>query len=248
MQGEIGEQMKEAYSLIGEFQADLENRHQQAIIDAFTEAEQTEEYQKAKAEGDSAEMGRIMAAARAKAEIDYKNSEEYGLLQQADLALVDKLQEDVALNGAYMEYGKKMGTSFEIGWSGAISGVVRKGKLPMDEEIRLQKEHGGLFGFIGGSLAEANMANTNALRTNLGIGGYATGLDRVPYNNMPALLHEGERVLTRQEANRMDRGVQGVQIAKLADSIVVREEADIDRIARALCDRLSKAGENFAGG
>ena len=37
---------------------------------------------------------------------------------------------------------------------------------------------------------------------------YANGLDYVPYDGYPAILHEGERVLTRREADdyRSDRG------------------------------------------
>ena len=33
------------------------------------------------------------------------------------------------------------------------------------------------------------------------LGGYAVGLDRVPYDNYPALLHKGEMVLTAAEAS-----------------------------------------------
>lgn len=36
-------------------------------------------------------------------------------------------------------------------------------------------------------------------------GRYAYGLDRVPYDNYPALLHAGERVLTARETRLMDR-------------------------------------------
>lgn len=36
-------------------------------------------------------------------------------------------------------------------------------------------------------------------------GQYAVGLDYVPYNEFPALLHQGERVLTAAEARTMDR-------------------------------------------
>lgn len=35
--------------------------------------------------------------------------------------------------------------------------------------------------------------------------GYAYGLDYVPYDEFPALLHQGERVLTAAEARTMDR-------------------------------------------
>ena len=69
---------------------------------------------------------------------------------------------------------------------------------------------------------------------------HAYGLERVPYDNYPALLHEGERVLTAAEARSESRG-SSVQIAKLADQIVVREDADIDRIASALVAKLQDA-------
>ncbi|MCB2300935.1 hypothetical protein [Clostridium tagluense] len=73
----------------------------------------------------------------------------------------------------------------------------------------------------------------------------AFGLARVPYDNYPALLHQGERVLTKQEANSSS-GFGGVSIAKLADTIVVREEADIDRISNALVNKLQNVAFNMA--
>lgn len=40
-------------------------------------------------------------------------------------------------------------------------------------------------------------------------GSYASGLDYVPYNNYIAFLHEGERVLTKQENREYNKGIQG---------------------------------------
>ena len=40
-------------------------------------------------------------------------------------------------------------------------------------------------------------------------GSYANGLDYVPYNNYIASLHEGERVLTKQENEAYNKGTQG---------------------------------------
>lgn len=46
--------------------------------------------------------------------------------------------------------------------------------------------------------------------------GFAYGKDRVPYDNYPAVLHEGEKVLTRNQADQYDRAMstRGVQLAK----------------------------------
>lgn len=75
---------------------------------------------------------------------------------------------------------------------------------------------------------------------------YAIGLPRVPYDNFPALLHEGESVLTKRETNNLHNSLGGVNIAKLSDTIIVREEADIDRIATALASRIRQAALNMA--
>lgn len=80
--------------------------------------------------------------------------------------------------------------------------------------------------------------------------GHASGLARVPYDNYPARLHEGEKILSRREADLYDknrnkkekevvvrespRGIGNISIAKIADSIVIREEADIEKITEAL--------------
>ncbi|MCM3599395.1 hypothetical protein M3175_01525 [Robertmurraya korlensis] len=73
----------------------------------------------------------------------------------------------------------------------------------------------------------------------------AFGMKRVPRNNFPALLHEGERVLTKQEANQSSGG--SISIAKLADQIIVREEADIDRITTKLVTRIEQELVSYGG-
>ncbi len=74
---------------------------------------------------------------------------------------------------------------------------------------------------------------------------YAFGVSRVPYNNYPALLHEGERVLTKQEANKT--AGFSINIAKLADHLVIREEADIEKVTERLALKLYKYSLNTGG-
>lgn len=72
---------------------------------------------------------------------------------------------------------------------------------------------------------------------------HAGGLDRIPYNGYQATLHKDERVLTAEEAKAFRNGKGGaVTIAKLADQIIIREDADIDRIAEALAYKIKEAG------
>lgn len=47
--------------------------------------------------------------------------------------------------------------------------------------------------------------------------GFAYGKDRVPYDNYPAVLHQGEKVLTRNQADQYERNMstRGVQLTKV---------------------------------
>lgn len=69
---------------------------------------------------------------------------------------------------------------------------------------------------------------------------YATGIDYVPYDNFPALLHQGERVQTAVEARSEKNGSGGVQIVMYGTTI--REDADVDRVAAALLQKMELAG------
>jgi phage-related protein len=77
--------------------------------------------------------------------------------------------------------------------------------------------------------------------------GKASGLSYVPYDNYSALLHRGEAVLPRRDADHYRAGNSGITIAKLADTIVVREDADIDRIANAVVYKIIQADLNYGG-
>ena len=72
---------------------------------------------------------------------------------------------------------------------------------------------------------------------------HAGGLSRVPYDGYSASLHRGERVLTKRENKAYSSGAGvGVTIAKLADQIIIREDADIDRITDGIVRKIIAAG------
>lgn len=113
--------------------------------------------------------------------------------------------------------------------------------------------------------------------------GFAYGKDRVPYDNYPAVLHEGEKVLTRNQADQYERtmstrGVQltqaikdvprddtsgntlnttaethtaitggtNVTIEKLADTVVIEKEADVDKVVEDMVNKFRKLVPNMA--
>ena len=62
-----------------------------------------------------------------------------------------------------------------------------------------------------------------------------------------AILHKGERVLTAQQNRQYNQGGSNVSIPKLADTIVVREDADITKIANALVKKLNESKLVYGG-
>lgn len=75
----------------------------------------------------------------------------------------------------------------------------------------------------------------------------AWGTKRVVGNDIPYRLHDGERVLTRTEADRYDKGqnAQGFNIT--VNGLTVREEADIDKIASAMVRKIKEAKLGYSG-
>ena len=75
----------------------------------------------------------------------------------------------------------------------------------------------------------------------------AWGTKRVVGNDVPYRLHDGERVLTRTEADRYDRGLgnQGINIT--VNGLTVREEADITKIANKLVQKINQNKMVYGG-
>ena len=97
--------------------------------------------------------------------------------------------------------------------------------------------------------------------------GFAYGKDRVPYDNYPAILHQGEKVLTRNQADQYERlmstrGVQvnqtgykpqpttggggnSIHIEKLADTVIIEKEADVDKVVEGMVTKFKKLVPNM---
>lgn len=229
--GDLGEKMKNAYSMVGAYEAEMENQYQQSIINAMQDA--TKRIEEEGLTGIEAE--KVMWEAKTQAEIDYKNSEEYQKKLQAEKSLVANIQSSLTESGEYVKFGQAMAEQFSKGWqSGRLSNAA--------SDVRAQISKEGVSGYINSIFANAYKGTPGGVSSSRK---HAAGLKRVPHDGYVAELHEGERVLTRVEADKRSGG--SVTIAKLADQIVVREEADIDKIARALVRNMQNMRESFVG-
>lgn len=211
--GDSGQEMQEAYTAIGAWKASLENAKEQYIRDAMNDAMGSEEYKTAEAEGDAAEMGRILMKAKIDGMNEYNANEGKDEELAQELSLIESVRDDAALNSAYWDAGYTLGQEFSKGRTAATNEAM------VEEAWRLS-----------GRTKGRHVTNWNAR---------AIGIDYVPYDNFPALLHEGEKVLTAGEARQEKNGVSGIQI--VMNGTVIREEADVQRVAQELLNKLEEA-------
>lgn len=120
------------------------------------------------------------------------------------------------------------------GWSKTYNMNVTMSK-GMASNVQLTQYEFGSDAHQEAMLTSGNLGGLN--RYIQGRNTHATGLHRVPYDNYPALLHEGERVLTAQEARNYGHAAALVT----GNTFVVRQESDIDAIAAAIAERLERA-------
>lgn len=80
-----------------------------------------------------------------------------------------------------------------------------------------------------------------------GARGFATGLDYVPFNEFPAMLHEGEAVLTKAEASawRRGEGAAAVDMSGVGDAVAQAVRAALDGVVVSIDGQA--AGQVLAG-
>lgn len=216
LEGDSGQEMQEAYQAIGAWKASLENAKEQYIRDAVNEAMGSDAYKTAEAEGDAAEMGRIIMKAKIDGMNQYNANEGKDEVLAQELSLIDSVREDTSLNDSYWDAGYTLGLSFS---KGRAAGMMGSGN-----------------GETSASASPSRMLQGVTLPSG---SSYAVGIDYVPYDNFPALLHQGERVQTAEEARS---GGSGTSIQIVMNGTVIREDADVERVASALLERMELAG------
>ncbi len=249
LNGESGEEMQKAYRRIAQWKASLENLSEQyerdafnsvmtgTIADSFAESEQREalkrvakeyaiaqaDYYDASKAGDEkgmqeaeAAMGQALAETQAIGANEYNASEGAQLALKSAVQLAENIRNDSASNEAYWNAGYVKGQEFTKGLASAITGK--------DASAGTQNSYS----------PEAVQAYLNSpyARRN------AYGLSYVPYNDYPALLHEGERVLTASENRNYG---SGTPINITGNTFVVRKDDDIRGVAQEIARLINQA-------
>lgn len=243
------DELGEAYEAIGAWKAELENAKEQYIRDAVNEAMGSDDYETAQAEGDAAEMGRIIMQAKIDGMNQYNASEGAQLALESELSLIESVRNSTATNDAYWETGYTLGQKFSEGLVAARRANAANDTRPegytdyLPEQYRTMVESGG-----GTATEDTASPSTSFLPAqyrrmveNGATAGYAVGLNYVPYDNFPALLHQGERVLTASQARQQDQGGGSGSIVINMPGTVIREEADIERIGQKVLERVIQA-------
>jgi len=250
MGGEGGERMQEANRLIGEWEASLENTKEQInreVYDAvmggnfnalkdsgayeYSDNETkrlsdlNKEYQKAMAEENGAEAGRIMKQAQIEAEMLYNASDGF----QQELEMQKQLIQNVT--AALVKDDTYWNASYELGQ--LMSQGMMAGMMAGVEENFWDKFINALGIDVLTTEPGGKVTSLSKFR---GVFSRAMGVPYVPYDNYPILAHRGEQLLTASEA-RSGSGGNGSPIIVNVNG-TVREEADIDKIARAVVGEI----------
>lgn len=256
-QGELGESIKEINRIMGENQArkeNLQDQYMREVLDrvmngnrgelwsTFDEAQQnkltemSEQYaylMRRYENGDTdagAELESLYEQAQALGKAYFENSDEVARLNEIEREEVTAIQEATA--------GLNEATQATYNMSQTLS----KG-LVVTPSLGAAAPSIAATYTVGGdarSLGNLTPAQIEAMRKG---NSHAFGLERVPYDDYPALLHEGERVLTASEARAQDAGTGSpVSLSITGNYFTGTPEEMADQLAQIILQRLTQAG------
>lgn len=254
--GELGKALEAANRIAGENKAYLDNLQEKYQIEALGAVlrgsatsvysgedkeklqAMREEYSRAMYQYNNGDqeaglkLENIKENAQALAKAAFEASDAYQSYQKAELDQIGSIREDVAGLRAAWAAGLKIQNAFSIGLGGPVVGSLTNpqrsaGSTDMtatEREEVIQRQRG----------------NPQRSRP------HAYGLNRVPFDGYPALLHQGERVQTAEEARRSERRTAPtVQIT--GNQFSVRSEEDIDAIAARLAEEIAARSLAYGG-
>lgn len=263
LSGDSGAEMKQAYKKIGMYKAFLENKSEEYERDAMNAvmfggdyiskfsdeevkarlAQMHQEYIQYSASDTKealAKQGELLDESDAIAENVYNANEGHKELESKQ-GLAQNIKNNAGKKPEYWDARYQMSVLFSLGLESVDSSNkdkltpferINSGAITIDPSV-LSQDTATTTG------KSAVQVNGNTIKIDMG-NGNAYGLSYVPYDNFPAILHEGERVLTASE-NRA-YGQSSAPIIT-GNTFTIREEADIQKIAAELVRQMNKAYE-----
>lgn len=238
-----GGMMEDAYAAIGRRQGDLENLKEQYERDAFSylmdpaaplsklyqtpdnekAAERMkamrQEYKEASKQDDGGKMDSLLAEAQSIAENAYHADTNTQTEMKRQTDLLSQIKINTAFLHEYWNADYLLAQAASLGVSQAADLLYQK-KVEdwTNKDATMSKD-------------EFVKYNDNLMHPPPAGAPRAMGVQYVPRDNYLIRAHEGERLLTAQEA----RGYgSGASVTVTGNQFTVREEADIDRIAREI--------------
>ena len=265
--GALGEAMEEINRIAGENKAYLENLSEQYTREALSavlmgaettlfEGDQLKDLERIQTEyaaasalfsetGDriaALDMERLKEEAEALAKAAYESSNEYSALVDSQLDQIEAIRENTAglsaATNAYLLSQEKSKGQMATLFDSRTETYGNTAAYTQSDDFARTMESGTLWEKWG-----AGLGLMYGITPDEYMGSHASGLDRVPYDEYPALLHEGERVLTASEARAEDAGKnqQIIQISVTGNSFVGTGEEMADQIAEILANKLEGA-------
>lgn len=252
--GSLGEAMKEAYSAIGAGQAALENLKDAYTRDALSAVleggELTQEW-----DSSTAEQLEQLAGEYAAAMEDYKaGNDEAGVKMDSIITTAQGLaDEQFKASDLYQMDLEAQGKSLEALGSNtsaleaatAAYELAQQRTFGMASVLKSSSVYAGeptTSPTTSSVIGTESYKSISPIHSFLSAGSYAYGIDRVPYDNFPSLLHEGERVLTAREARAQDRQTPNITVTVTGNSFTGATPEEVcDQLVTMLLTKL-KAG------
>lgn len=219
-----GEELKRVYKLVGEYEAEAIGAQESAWRRSMDKL-----ISQTKHLTNGEDLSQALYDAFADAQISYYSSEEYERVYNGQIQMLNHIQHDMAqaYENAGFDMGRKLAEEFTKGFDYGLS--LELPQLTADT-------------FLPG----INSGSRSYREYSPSFHPHAFGLQSVPYDGYPAILHEGERVLTAGQARASDEGgSSGIVIT--GNQFIVREAEDIDAIAQALYEKISDAEASYIG-
>lgn len=221
---------------IGVYYAELENKKEDLIRQYQSDIISSDDFQNANTTEEYVTIAEKLMEAESAALDEYNATIGKDIVDK-QIGLAESIAENASLNEASWNAGYRIGQQYSNGLAAAVKSAWATALSNTDMP----------------SIESSVKSNPNTVKAkNNGAGSFSSmtyssgfsrafGIDRVPYDDYPVRLHQGERVLTANQARQMDNGSSASNITIQIQGMTVREDADIDRIAAALAQNLKVA-------